>query len=67
LFKLQSEILRAFENGDHSLKNFKLSHKLCHKQIEYLKDGKLKAAWLKKGYLTAGEKNEIKFQKTFIF
>jgi hypothetical protein len=67
LFKLQSEILRAFENGDHFLKNLKLLHKHCLKQVEYLKNDNLRATWLKKGYLTAGEKNEIKFQKTFIF
>lgn len=39
-------------NGeDHSLKNLKLLHKLCHKQVEYSKDSNLRAAWLKRGIL----------------
>jgi RNA-directed DNA polymerase len=39
------------EGGDHFLKNLKLLHKLCHKQVEYSKDSNLRAAWLKKGIL----------------
>jgi RNA-directed DNA polymerase len=44
-------ILPRQENGDHSLKNLKLLHKLCHQQVEYSKDGNLRAAWLKKDIL----------------
>lgn len=44
-------ILPRRESGDYSLKNLKLLHKLCHKQVEYSKDGDLRAAWLKKGIL----------------
>jgi RNA-directed DNA polymerase len=44
-------ILLRRESDDHSLKNLKLLHKLYHKQVEYSKDGNLRAAWLKKGIL----------------
>lgn len=44
-------ILPRLEGGDHSLKNLKLLHKLCHKQVEYSKDSNLRATWLKKGIL----------------
>jgi RNA-directed DNA polymerase len=44
-------VLPRRENADHSLKNLKLLDKLCHKQVEYSKDGNLRAAWLKKGIL----------------
>jgi RNA-directed DNA polymerase len=36
------------EGGDHSLKNLKLLHKLCHRQVEYSKDGNLRAVWREK-------------------
>ena len=44
-------ILPRRESDDHSLKNFKLLHKLCHKQVEYTKDSNLRVTWLKKGIL----------------
>lgn len=44
-------ILPRRESDDHSLKNLKLLHKLCHKQVEYSKDSNLRATWLKKGIL----------------
>ena len=49
-------ILPRREGNDHSLKNLKLLHKLCHKQIEYSKDSSLKAVWLKKGILLPEKK-----------
>ena len=39
------------ESGDHSLKNLKLLHKLCHRQVEYSKDGNLRAVWCEKGII----------------
>lgn len=39
------------EGGDHSLKNLKLLHKLCHKQVEYSKNDNLKATWREKGLI----------------
>lgn len=39
------------EGVDHSLKNLKLLHKLCHKQIEYSKDSNLRAVWREKGII----------------
>ena len=45
-------ILPRRESENHSLKNLKLLHKLCHKQVEYSKDSNLRAAWLKKGILS---------------
>jgi len=52
-------ILPRREGEDHSLKNLKLLHKLCHKQVEYSKDSNLRATWLKKGILFL-EKRKIK-------
>lgn len=39
------------KKGDHQLKNLKLLHKLCHKQIEYSNNTNLRAVWLKQGIL----------------
>lgn len=39
------------EGGNHSFKNLKLLHKLCHKQVEYSKDSNLRATWRKKGII----------------
>jgi len=39
------------EGVDHSFKNLKLLHKICHKQVEYSKDSNLKAVWQKKGII----------------
>lgn len=50
-------ILPRREGGDHSLKNLKLLHKLCHKQVEYTKDSNLRATWLKKGVLVPKKEN----------
>lgn len=44
-------ILPRRKGGDHSLKNLKLLHKTCHKQVEYSKDINLKAVWKKRGIL----------------
>lgn len=41
-------ILPQNKGGNHSLKNLKLLHKVCHKQVEYSTDNNLKAIWLKK-------------------
>lgn len=54
-------ILPRREGGDHSLKNLKLLHKLCHKQVEYSKDSNLRAAWLKKGILLPEKRKKLKF------
>ena len=48
-------ILPRRKGDNHSLKNLKLLHKLCHKQVEYSKDSNLRAAWLKKGILLPEE------------
>lgn len=40
------------DGGNHSYKNLKLLHKLCHRQVEYSKDENLRAAWKKEGILS---------------
>ena len=39
------------EGGNHSFKNLKLLHKLCHKQVEYSKDSNLRAIWRERGII----------------
>jgi len=39
------------ENVNHSFKNLKLFHKLCHRQVKYSKDSDLRAVWLEKGII----------------
>nr|YP_009495547.1 reverse transcriptase [Psammoneis japonica]AWQ64277.1 reverse transcriptase [Psammoneis japonica] len=39
------------EGGNHSYKNLKLLHKVCHRQVEYSKEGNLKATWREKGII----------------
>jgi RNA-directed DNA polymerase len=48
--EIYHNVLRQ-ENSDHFLKNPKLLHKFCHKQVEYSKDGNRRAVLLKKGIL----------------
>lgn len=36
-------VLPRRDGGDHSLKNLKLLHRACHKQVEYSKNGNLRA------------------------
>jgi len=51
-------ILPRRESGGHSLKNLKLLHKLCHKQVEYSKDDNLRAALLKEGILLSEKRKK---------
>lgn len=44
-------ILPKRESGGHSLKNLKLLHKTCHKQVEYSTNNNLKAVWSKEGII----------------
>jgi RNA-directed DNA polymerase len=51
-------ILPRREGDDHSLKNLKLLHKFCYRQVEYSKDSNLRASWLKKGILLSEKRKK---------
>lgn len=51
-------ILPQRKGGDNSLKNLKLLHKVCHKQVEYLKDSTLRAVWKERGIYYQSEKKD---------